>query len=147
VATLKAPIILMHMLATPTTMQANPVYQNVTEEIAAFLHERTAAAVDANVHLHRILIDPGIGFGKTVQHNLTILRELPKLVALGRPVVIGTSRKKFIGILTAQEDPEKRVFGTAATVAWAVANGAAILRVHDVGPMAQVLRMIRAVQG
>ena len=140
-----APIILMHMLGTPATMQVNPVYQDVAAEVALFLHERTAAAVESGVHLDRILLDPGIGFGKTVQHNLQLLREMDRLLALGRPLVIGTSRKRFIGTIIGEADPNQRLFGTAATIAWSVANGAAVVRVHDVKPMAQVLRMTRAI--
>lgn len=140
-----APIILMHMLGSPATMQNNPAYENVTADVAGFLHDRMAAAVEAGVHMERILLDPGIGFGKTVQHNLQLLREMDRLRALGRPLVIGTSRKRFIGAITGEEQPERRVYGTAATIAWAVANRAGVVRVHDVGPMRQVVQMICAI--
>src|SRR5207248_1994695 len=103
----------------------------------------------AGVASHRVLLDPGIGFGKNQEHNLQLLRELKGLAGAvgGRPLVLGTSRKGFVGRITGVENPEQRTFGTAATVAWSVANGAAIVRVHDVGAMAQVVRMIEAILG
>ncbi|MGH7215149.1 MAG: dihydropteroate synthase [Tepidisphaeraceae bacterium] len=140
-------LVLMHMQGTPRTMQVSPTtYQDVTGEVIAFFNERIDAATRAGVDRRLILLDPGIGFGKTVEHNLELLRRTPELVALGHPVVIGTSRKGFIGIVTGQTDPAQRVFGTAATIAWSVANGAAVLRVHDVGPMKQVATMVTAIQ-
>jgi dihydropteroate synthase len=139
------PIVLMHMLGTPATMQAAPAYDDVTAEVAAFLSDRAAAAVAAGVSRTNVLLDPGIGFGKTIDHNLELLRRLRELADLGYPLVVGTSRKKFVGVITDEPEPSRRVFGTAATVAWSVANGAAMVRVHDVGPMAQVVRMTRAV--
>jgi dihydropteroate synthase len=140
------PVILMHMKGTPATMQADPVYQDVVAEVRRFLDERRAAAVAQGVAEGNILLDPGIGFGKTLDHNLELLRRQQALVELGRPLVVGTSRKRFIGTITGESEPARRVFGTAATVAWAVTNGAAVVRVHDVGAMAQVVRMIRAIQ-
>lgn len=139
------PVILMHMLGQPATMQLDPRYQNVTREVREFLTRRACAAERAGISREQILLDPGIGFGKTVAHNLQLLRELPSLAALGRPVVIGASRKGFIGTITGEAADSGRPFGTAATVAWAAANGAAIVRVHDVAPMAQVVRMVRAI--
>jgi dihydropteroate synthase len=141
----RAPVILMHMQGTPQTMQANPQYQDVVAEVCDYLLARTAAAVNAGVPVEHVLIDPGIGFGKTVYHNLELLRRTNVLVGTGQPVVIGTSRKGFIGRITGIAQPERRQFGTAATVAWAVANGAAVVRVHDVGEMAQVVAMTRAI--
>ena len=140
------PIILMHMQGRPADMQVKPRYQNVTAEVFDFLRERIDAALAAGVDPSRILIDPGIGFGKTLEHNLVLLRELAQLKTLGRPVVVGTSRKQFIGKITGEELASGRLFGTAATISWAVANGADLLRVHDVGPMSQVVRMIEAIQ-
>ena len=96
--------------------------------------------------MHRILIDPGIGFGKAMEHNLELLRRQSQLSPLARPVVIGTSRKGFIGKITNEPEPARRVFGTAAAVAWSIAAGASIVRVHDVGPMKQVVEMIRAIK-
>lgn len=141
-----APIVLMHMQGTPATMQQNPTYRNVVEEVAAHLTERLTAARAAGVAEHRILLDPGIGFGKAVHHNLELLRHLPQLAALGRPLVLGTSRKGFLARITGETDPHDRLVSTAASVAWCVANQAAIVRVHDVGPMSKVVRVIRAIQ-
>jgi dihydropteroate synthase len=141
-----APIILMHMQGTPATMQQNPTYHDVTAEVRWFLLERAQAAEQAGVQRQRILVDPGIGFGKTFEHNLVLLRNTRYLADSGFPVVIGTSRKRFIEGLTGVAEPERRVFGTAATVAWSAANGAAIVRVHDVEPMVQVVRVIRSIQ-
>jgi dihydropteroate synthase len=146
-----SPIILMHMQGTPATMQLAPTYSDVTGEVIAFLRERIGAAASAGVDPGKILLDPGIGFGKTVNHNLQLLRRTREMAdALGRPLVVGTSRKGFIGKVLAEPPggvPDTRpLFGTAATVAWAVANRAAVVRVHDVGPMAQIVRMIRAIE-
>ena len=146
VARRKIPVVLMHMQGTPATMQREPAYDDVTADVTAFLRERERAALAAGVEAWRVLHDPGIGFGKTMVHNLTLLRRLPEIAAaLGRPLVLGTSRKRFIGTITGEDEPSRRLFGTAATVAWCVANGAAVVRVHDVGPMAQVVRMTRAI--
>lgn len=136
-----APIILMHMLGTPQTMQADPRYDDVVEDVAVFLRGRIESAVAAGVDPRRLLIDPGIGFGKTVRHNLELLNRLAELCRIGPPVVVGTSRKRFIGHVTGVSEPADRVFGTAATVAWSIANGAAAVRVHDVVEMVQVARM------
>ncbi len=141
-----APMILMHMLGTPRTMQIDPRYSDVVAEVMGYLRARAKAAVDAGVASSRLLIDPGIGFGKTVEHNLELLRRLPGLVAGGWPVVIGTSRKSFIRPITGEIEPRDRVMGTAASVAWSIANGAAVVRVHDVEPMVRVVRMVRAIQ-
>ena len=136
----------MHMQGQPATMQANPSYRNVVEEVAAHLRDRAAAATTAGVAPHRILLDPGIGFGKDVNHNLELLRRLRELTSLGHPLVLGTSRKGFLGRIAGEPTPRDRLFATAASVAWCVANGAAIVRVHDVEPMTRVVRVIRAIQ-
>jgi len=141
-----APVVLMHMQGTPATMQSDPRYTDVTAEVRTFLAERVAAAESAGIAAHRVILDPGIGFGKNQDHNLTLLRQLGDLAAIGRPLLLGTSRKGFIGRITGQTDPADRVFGTAATVAWSIANGASLVRVHDVGPMSQVVQMVRAIQ-
>jgi len=107
----------------------------------ASANERIESAVAAGVDPRRLLIDPGIGFGKTVRHNLELLNRLAELCRIGPPVVVGTSRKRFIGHVTGVSEPADRVFGTAATVAWSIANGAAAVRVHDVVEMVQVARM------
>jgi dihydropteroate synthase len=141
------PIVLMHMQGTPATMQANPHYADVTAEVIDFLTARVEAAVSAGILRENVLLDLGIGFGKTVSHNLELLRKLAEIAGeTDRPLVVGTSRKGFIGRVTGESDPSRRLFGTAATVAWAAANGAGVLRVHDVGAMAQVIRMIDAIQ-
>jgi dihydropteroate synthase len=149
IARRRAPVILMHMRGRPKTMQQSPHYEDVVAEVSGFLNDRL---IDAGIHgidVERILLDPGIGFGKSAQHNLELLRRLMELTVLGRPVVIGTSRKRFVSQITGEgtDDPSQRHFGTAATVAWSVANGAAIVRVHDVGPMRRVVRMIDAIVG
>jgi dihydropteroate synthase len=142
----RVPVVLMHMQGTPATMQSAPSYADVTAEVIEFLKRRVDAAVSAGVDPDDVLIDPGIGFGKTLEHNLELLRRLPEIkAAIGRPFVLGTSRKGFIGRITGEPEPSRRLFGTAATVAWGITNGAGVLRVHDVGPMAQVARMIDAI--
>jgi dihydropteroate synthase len=140
----KTPIILMHMQGAPATMQKNPTYGNVTAEVAQFLRQRLDSAKTAGIDPADVLLDPGIGFGKTLEHNLQLLQHLDQLVAIGQPLVIGTSRKSFIGKITGETGA--RVMGTAATVAWAAANGAAVLRVHDVEAMGAVVRMIAAIR-
>lgn len=141
-----APIVLMHMQGQPATMQVNPSYGNVLREVAEYLRERAGAATHVGVAKHRILLDPGIGFGKAVPHNLELLRRLSELTSLGHPLVLGTSRKGFLGKIAGETEPRDRLFATAASVAWCVANGAAVVRVHDVEPMARVVRVIRAIQ-
>jgi dihydropteroate synthase len=126
---------LMHMLGEPRTMQEDPRYDDVVSDVKAFLEQRLAYAVAAGIPEHRILLDPGIGFGKTVEHNLELLRRLEELVAIGRPVVIGTSRKSFLGRLVGRPDPADRVPGTIATCVVAFERGARIFRVHDVAPV------------
>ena len=141
-----APIVLMHMRGQPATMQVNPSYRDVVREVAEHLRERAAAALSAGVEPHRILLDPGIGFGKTVHHNLELLRRMSELTSLGHPLVLGTSRKGFLGRIAGETEPRDRVFATAASVAWCVANGAGVVRVHDVEPMARVVRVVRAIR-
>ncbi|HEX9775563.1 MAG TPA: dihydropteroate synthase [Actinomycetota bacterium] len=144
VAEREVPIVLMHMQGEPRTMQANPTYGDVVADVKAFLAGRARAAVEAGVPAGRILVDPGFGFGKTLEHNLTLLRRLGELTDLGYPVLVGTSRKSFIG--AALDLPvEDRLEGTAATVALAVANGASVVRVHDCGPMRRIAGMVDAV--
>jgi dihydropteroate synthase len=142
----KLPIILMHMQGEPATMQANPHYTNVIAEVKSFFSERIEASKSAGVNPNQILLDPGIGFGKNINHNLTLIREMSRFKDLGRPLVIGTSRKGFIGAISGEPQPNQRLLGTAATVAWSIANGADIVRVHDVEAMLKVVRVIRAIQ-
>jgi dihydropteroate synthase len=134
---------LMHMLGSPRTMQDDPRYDDVVDDVARFLSERMAFAVAAGVAEERIMVDPGIGFGKTVEHNLELLRRLDRIVALGRPVVIGTSRKSFLGKLTGRAVDE-RLAGTIATNVLAFERGARVFRVHDVGPVADALAVAAA---
>src|SRR5215208_6413882 len=122
---------LMHMLGEPRTMQHDPRYDDVVSDVKAFLEERLAAAVAAGVPEERVQLDPGIGFGKTLEHNLELLRRLGEIAALGRPVVLGTSRKSFIGRLTGR-DVAGRVHGTVATCVLGYERGARVFRVHDV---------------
>jgi dihydropteroate synthase len=145
VAHRRVPMILMHMQGQPATMQADPAYQDVVREIRAFLSARIEAAVSAGIAESAILVDPGFGFGKTVAHNLELLRRLGEFAELGRPIVVGTSRKGFLAKITSDSTVE-RLFGTAASISWAIANGAGVLRVHDVAPMSQVAHAIRAIQ-
>lgn len=145
-ATSGAPLVLMHMRGTPRTMQQHPHYDDLMGEIVAYLRQSMAIAVEAGVAEEQILADPGIGFGKTLEHNLEILRRLPELRSLGRPILLGTSRKSFIGT-TLDLPVEQRVLGTAATVAYGIARGAHIVRVHEVAQMRQVARMTDAMLG
>jgi dihydropteroate synthase len=135
---------LMHMLGEPRTMQRDPRYEDVVSDVKAFLEERLAFAVREGIAEERVWLDPGIGFGKTVAHNLELLRRLDEIVAIGRPVAIGVSRKSFIGRLTGREDPHERVAGTIAANAIAYERGAAIFRVHDVRDAVDALRVAAA---
>jgi len=134
---------LMHMLGTPRTMQQDPHYEDVVDEVERFLEERMSFAIAAGVPEERIMLDPGIGFGKTLAHNLELLRRLEQIVALGRPVVIGTSRKSFLGKLTGRE-VDDRLAGTIATNVLAYERGARVFRVHDVGPVRDALAVAAA---
>jgi dihydropteroate synthase len=140
-----APCVLMHMKGTPRTMQHQPTYGSVVREVIEYLEERINDWEEAGVSREQILIDPGIGFGKTVDHNLTVLKHLPEFRRLGRPIVLGTSRKSFIGTLL-DRDADDRLLGTLATVAIGAWNGADILRVHDVQETREVLTMVHAIQ-
>ncbi len=135
---------LMHMLGDPRTMQRDPHYDDVVGDIKAFLAERLALAVQAGIAEERILLDPGIGFGKTIEHNLELLRRLGEFLDLGRPLVIGTSRKAFLGQLTGRESPDDRVAGTIATNVLAYERGARVFRVHDVAPLRDALTVTAA---
>ena len=123
-------VILMHMQGSPETMQQEPAYTDVVEEIRSFLVERIRAAVEAGIAEERVFVDPGIGFGKTLDHNLTVLRDLARLADLGRPVLIGLSRKTFLGAIL-DVPPDERIEGTIAANTAAILNGASIIRVHD----------------
>lgn len=143
-----APLILMHMQGTPATMQINPQYTDVVAEVTQFLQQRAQAAIDAGIKASQIVLDPGIGFGKTREHNLALLAHLDQLVATGYPVLLGTSRKRFMGSICASSwakqegevpppSPQMLVGATCATTAWGVSQGVHIFRVHDVMPNRQ----------
>jgi len=140
----EAGLVLMHMQGDPRTMQVEPQYGDVVEDVKAFLAERVAVAVAAGVAEERIWVDPGIGFGKTLEHNLELLRRLGELRELGRPLVVGTSRKSFIAKVDATP-VEQRLGGTIASSILAAAEGADVLRVHDVAEAAQALRVANAI--
>jgi dihydropteroate synthase len=135
----RVPVILMHMQGTPSTMQVEPKYEDVVGEVLEFLVGRAKQAEKFGIAKDMIFIDPGIGFGKTIEHNILLLRNINKFVATGYRVLVGTSRKSFIGKLTGREKPSERVFGTAATVALCAAAGVSIVRVHDVAEMVDVV--------
>jgi dihydropteroate synthase len=137
---------LMHMLGEPRTMQDDPRYDDVVSDIKAFLEERIAFAVGEGVPEERIHVDPGIGFGKTLEHNLELLRRLDEIVALGRPVMVGTSRKSFLGKITGREVGD-RLAGTIATNVLALERGATVFRVHDVAPVRDALAVAAATVG
>lgn len=140
-----AAVILMHMQGTPQTMQDAPRYDDVVEEVVSFLQERMHAAEAAGISKTHIVLDPGIGFGKLLKHNLELLNRLSDLTRLNCPVLVGASRKAFIGQLL-DRSVEHREWGTAAAVALAVDRGAAILRVHDVGMMSDVVKVAAAIR-
>jgi dihydropteroate synthase len=137
-------VCLMHMLGDPRTMQDDPRYDDVVDEVRAFLGERLEAATAAGIAEERVLLDPGIGFGKTLEHNLELLRRLEELTTLGRPLVVGTSRKSFLGRITGRDDPHQRVVGTVATNVLAYERGAAVCRVHDVAATRDALAVAAA---
>jgi dihydropteroate synthase len=135
---------LMHMLGEPRTMQVDPRYDDVVSDVKAFLDERAAFAVAEGIAEERIHVDPGIGFGKTVAHNLELLRRLDELAALGFPLLLGTSRKAFLGKLLGRDDPHERVFATVATNVIGLERGATVFRVHDVAATADALTVAAA---
>jgi dihydropteroate synthase len=143
VAEANADCCLMHMLGTPRTMQDDPRYDDVVADVKAFLEERMSFAIAHGIEEDRIMLDPGIGFGKTVEHNLELVRRLGELVELGRPVVIGTSRKSFLGRITGRE-VDDRVAATVATNVLAYERGARVFRVHDVAPVRDALTVAAA---
>jgi len=145
VAREKVPVILMHMQGTPRTMQANPQYSDVVREVRDFLAAQLYEAMDAGVSADAIIIDPGIGFGKTVEHNLQLLRGLSVLAALGPPLMVGVSRKTFLGKILNLE-PDQRLEGSLAAAVAAALAGANLLRVHDVGETSRALRVADALR-
>jgi dihydropteroate synthase len=145
VATEKVPVVLMHMQGTPRTMQIEPRYGDVTREVRDFLAAQLYEGMDAGIAPEMIILDPGIGFGKTIDHNLQLLRTLPVLAALGQPLLVGVSRKAFIGKILNLEAADRLEGSLAAAVA-AVLAGANILRVHDVAETSKALRVTDAIR-
>ena len=146
VAERELPCCLMHMLGEPRTMQRDPQYEDVVCEVKAFLEERLAFAVAEGVAEEKVMVDPGIGFGKTVAHNLELLRRLDEIVAIGRPVVVGASRKRFLGSLTGRE-VDDRLAATVAANVLAYERGASVFRVHDVAAVRDGLAVASATVG
>ncbi|MCS7269414.1 MAG: dihydropteroate synthase, partial [Geminicoccaceae bacterium] len=144
VAEAGALVILMHIKGTPKTMQQNPTYDDVVREVRDTLAQHALRAQQRGIPKEHIWIDPGIGFGKTLAHNLQVLRHLPDLKALGYPVLVGTSRKSFIGQILGGLPPEERLEGTLATLALAIAWGADVVRVHDVKEAVRVVKVADA---
>jgi dihydropteroate synthase len=140
-----AGMVLMHMLGGPKTMQDDPRYDDVVAEVHEFLRERVEAAVFAGVPADHLAVDPGIGFGKTVEHNLELLRNLVSLRGLDAAVLVGASRKRFIGTLSGIDDPADRLEGSIAAGVWSVAQGVDVLRVHDVGKTVRALKVADAI--
>jgi dihydropteroate synthase len=147
VAAAGAPIILMHAVKTPATMQDDPRYDDVLLDVYDFLKDRIAVAEAAGIPLARIMVDPGIGFGKTAVHNLTLIRGLSLFHDLGVPVLLGASRKRFIGTIGGEDQADRRMPGSVAVALAGVAQGAQVLRVHDVAETRQALRLWQAVNG
>jgi dihydropteroate synthase len=141
----QVPVILMHMQGTPATMQAEPKYNDVVSEVLEFLLGRAKRAEQYGILRERIFIDPGIGFGKTLEHNLLLLKHIGRFVDTDYRVLIGTSRKSFIGAITGRKTPAERIFGTAATVALCAAASVSIVRVHDVAEMVDVVKIISSI--
>ncbi len=141
----KVPVVLMHIQGRPRTMQQNPTYNNVVEDVKSFLADRIEHALAAGIDRAQIIIDPGIGFGKTIEHNLLLLRHLDAFHELDTPILIGTSRKSFIGKILGHDNAADRLYGSMATMAWALMKGTHILRVHDVKPHRDLIAMLRAI--
>lgn len=144
-ASSNVPICLMHMQGEPGIMQDNPSYENVTREVSEYLHERAKHAESLGVDKSNVILDPGIGFGKRTQHNLELLRDLKEIVELGYPVLLGTSRKRFMGDIAREENPGRRMPATCATSALGVIAGVNIFRVHDVWQNRQALDVTWAI--
>ena len=143
---LQIPIIIMHMLGNPQNMQNDPIYKDIIEELILYFRERVDLMTSNGIMKNNIILDPGIGFGKTVIHNFTIIRELNRIAELGFPVLVGPSRKSFIGH-TLKLPPEERIEGTAAAVTAAIMNGSRIVRIHDVKEMLRVVKITEQICG
>ena len=138
---LDVPVCLMHMQGKPDSMQTAPTYDHVTDEVVEYLRARVDACLAAGFKAQNIIIDPGFGFGKTLAHNLQLLRELDRVIALGYPVLVGLSRKSMLGAITGR-DVDQRLAGSLALALLAAQQGAAIIRVHDVAPTVDVLKIL-----
>ncbi len=138
----QAGVVLMHMKGSPQTMQNNPGYESVLQEVGTYLKERMRFAAQHGVRHECMVVDPGLGFGKTIEHNLELLQGLPQLAECGRPILVGASRKSFIGHVTGQAVPAERRAGSLGAAAWASMHGAHILRVHDVIDTCDVCRLV-----
>lgn len=143
---LAVPVCLMHMLGEPRTMQSDPVYGDVTGEVRAFLAERIDACVSAGLPREGLLIDPGFGFGKTLDHNLQLMRELERFKTLGVPLLVGVSRKSMIGAILGGAPTDARLHGSVAAAVMAVERGASVIRVHDVKPTVDAIKVVEAVR-
>jgi dihydropteroate synthase len=142
----RVPVILMHMQGMPQTMQIEPFYTNVVDEVLDFLTDRAEKATHFGIAHNHIILDPGIGFGKTLEHNLALLRHIQRIVKTGYRVLVGASRKRMLGQLTGKTNPTQRGYGTAATMAHCVAQGVSIVRVHDVEDMVDVVNVMNAIR-
>ena len=140
-----AGVVVMHMLGEPGSMQDHPRYDDVVVEVGGYLLAQATVLEAAGVARERIAIDPGFGFGKTLSHNLELLERLPEIAELGYPVVVGLSRKRFLGEITGVDEPAERLGGSIAAALWAAAHGASIVRVHDVAPTVQALAVAGAI--
>ena len=142
----EAGMVLMHMQGEPRTMQVDPAYGDVVREVTDFLHDRSRAAIAAGIERDRLCVDPGIGFGKDLTHNLALLRATREMRdRLDLPLLVGPSRKRFLGTITGVDDPADRVEATAGAVAWCAAQGAHLVRVHDVRAMRRVVQIVDAI--
>lgn len=142
-----AGLVLMHMFGEPKTMQVEPRYEVVVREVRAYLAERLEAAEAAGIERGRMAVDPGLGFGKTYDHNLELMRHIDRFLDLGVPVVVGPSRKSFIGTALGDAPLDQRLEGTIGAAAWMAGRGAHVVRVHDVEPVAKALRLVDAIRG
>ena len=145
VASTGVGMVLMHMQGEPKTMQSEPRYEDVVGEVRSFLAARLDSAVAAGIGRDRLCIDPGIGFGKNLDHNLALLRSIGSFRELGVPVLVGASRKRFVGELSGADDPSQRLEGSMAAAAWCASQGVDMVRVHDVGPTVRALRVVDAI--
>lgn len=141
-----APVVLMHMLGSPATMQEDPQYDDVVKEVCDYLVKRANYAQSFGIDREMIFIDPGIGFGKTCEHNLELLRNIDAFVATGYKVLVGASRKRFIGEITGKDSPAERVYGTAGLVALCAGAGVSVVRVHDVPEMVDVVKVANSIK-